>query len=108
MSDKQIHVEMSKKAKQLALDCLNSNQKLGTLKERGAYYGVADCYNGEVFGPVATSRQVYWRETSADRWMNPSRGWIYINQERNEVAGGSNAKMDDTDDELASLTLTKP
>lgn len=99
MSDKQVHVEMSKKAKQLALDCLNSNQKMGTLKERGAYYGVADCYNGEVFGPVATSRQVFWAENSPDRWMNPSRGWIYTNQERNEVASGSNAKMDDTDDE---------
>ncbi len=99
MSDRQVHVEMSKKAKQLALDCLNSNQKMGTLKERGAYYGVADCYNGEVFGPVATSRQVFWAEHSPDRWMNPSRGWIYTNQERNEVASGSNAKMDDTDDE---------
>lgn len=100
-SDKQIHVEMSSAAKRLALDCLNSNRYQGkndpqeaVLKERGAYYGVADLDNGEVYGPIATTRQLFGPDSG--RWMKASHGWIMAGD---VAAPGSNAKMDDTEDE---------
>jgi hypothetical protein len=102
-SQKQIHKEMSVAARRLAIDCLNSNRyKDAVSKERGAYYGVADLDNGEIYGPIATTRHVYWERSG--RWLNPSHGWIMAG---NVVAPGSNAKMDDTDDEkLIAAGLT--
>lgn len=101
-SEKQIHKEMSMKAKTLALDLLNSNtyqarnpspKQIST--ERGAYYGVADLNNGQVYGPIATTRQVY--RNNSGRWMNPGQGWIFT--PTGNIASGSHAAMVDTDDE---------
>lgn len=95
-SAKQIHKAMSTRAQLLAVDCLNSNNYRGTWsKERGAYYGVADLNNGEVYGPIATTRQIYWSESG--RWMTPGQGWIRAPGQL--VADGSNARMSDTADE---------
>ncbi|UOA10472.1 hypothetical protein [Methylobacter sp. S3L5C] len=101
-SREQIHKDMSMKAKRLALDCLNSNtyqarnpSPLEVNKERGAYYGVADLNNGQVYGPIATTRQVY--RNNSGRWMNPGQGWIFT--PTGEIASGSHAAMVDTDDE---------
>jgi hypothetical protein len=95
-SEKQIHKEMSMKAKTLALDLLNSNTYKGEVSiEYGAYYGVADLNNGEVYGPIATTRQVYRKESG--RWMKPNQGWIFT--KAGGIASGSHAAMVDTDDE---------
>jgi hypothetical protein len=102
-SFEQVHKPMSPSARQLALDLLNSNRYNGgtkdsptldehrVLKERGAYYGVADLDNGEVFGPVSTTRQLFG--AGSGRWMKPGNGWIMTPQ---GIASGSNARMGDT------------
>lgn len=100
----QVHKPMSVSARRLALDLLNSNRYDGgteespttqdqkVLKERGAYYGVADLDNGEVYGPVSTTRQLFGE--SSGRWMKAGNGWIRTPQ--GIIASGSNARMSDT------------
>jgi hypothetical protein len=114
-SANQVHVPMSVRARQLALDCLNSNfDQYGENLERGAYYGVADLdHLGEVFGPVASTRQVF--RPASGRWMKPaafnangalapgSHGLIYG---AGEIARGSVARMYDTAGERTLETMT--
>jgi hypothetical protein len=125
----QVHVPMSMQARQLALDMLNSNHdQYGENQERGAYYGVADLTHiGEVFGPIASTRQVF--RPASGRWMKPSaldaegslvagsHGMIYTKREYDrgpglrpkvamDVVQGSFARMHDTASERALETLT--
>ncbi len=96
VSATQVHKPMSGKASGLALDLLRSNRdRYGINIERGAYYGIADLDSDEVYGPISTSRQLYW--PASGRWMDTkNNGWIQGEEGR---ADGSYARMADTQHE---------